>query len=264
VKWRWLLPRASRRVLLGAGVVLALMLFWMTAPLVLRRLAFFRVRQVELVGVKYLDAGRVLATLQLSPHASVFDDRDVLVRRLRALDGVADAAVLRRLPGSLQVVVREIEPVALATDPGGALAVVDADGRRLPYDPAAPSARVAAGAGFDLPVVQGDDTLVVGLLARMQAADPALFQTIATARRVTTRGAGGDIVLELGAGAGAGAGAGGSHRVLLARGAGPEVIQAVVLVARDLAAKAKPYAELDARFAGQIVVRRKAGREAHA
>jgi len=31
----------------------------------------------------------------------------------------------------------------------------------------------------------------------------------------------------------------------------------VVLVAQDLAAKARPYAELDARFAGQVVVRRR-------
>jgi hypothetical protein len=45
--------------------------------------------------------------------------------------------------------------------------------------------------------------------------------------------------------------------VLLSRDAGPEVIEAVVMVARDLAAKARPYAELDARFAGQIVVRRR-------
>ena len=56
----------------------------------------------------------------------------------------------------------------------------------------------------------------------------------------------GDVVLELG-----------TRRVLLARDAGPEVIQAVVLVAQDLAAKARPYAELDARFAGQVVVRRR-------
>jgi len=33
----------------------------------------------------------------------------------------------------------------------------------------------------------------------------------------------------------------------------------VVLVANDLASRSRPYAELDARYAGQIVVRRTAG-----
>src|SRR5213596_1505273 len=112
----------------------------------------------------------------------------------------------------------------------GALTPVDADGRPLPFDLA----------GLDLPVVRASagDSSVVGLLARVQAVDAAR-------RTETTRG---DVLLELG---------GGAHRVLLNRDAGPEVIEAVVLVARDLAAKARPYRELDARFAGQVVVRRR-------
>ena len=77
----------------------------------------------------------------------------------------------------------------------------------------------------------------------MQAVDAGLYQEITVARRLTR----GDVALELG-----------SRRVLLGRDAGPEVIQAVVLVAQDLAAKRRPYAELDARYAGQVVVRRRA------
>jgi cell division septal protein FtsQ len=217
---------------------MVVMVLWMTAPLGLRRLRFFRVRQVEIVGIRYLDADQVLAALRLSPTASVFDETGPLAERLRELDGVADASVVRRPPGSLKVIVREIEPVALMMSERGALAPVDADGRQLPFDLS----------GLDLPIVRSNagDSSVVGLLARVQAVDPALFQTIDVARRTeTTRG---DVLLELG---------GGAHRVLLNRDAGPEVIEAVVLVARDLAAKARPYAELDARFAGQVVVRRK-------
>lgn len=209
---------------------------WSAAPLLLRRLAFFRVRQVEIIGIRYLGADRVLAALRLSPRASVFDDSDVLAYRLRALDGIADASVRRRPPGALQVVVREIEPVALVTDARGALSVVDADGRRLPFEPV----------NLDLPLAQSDDSGVIGVLARVQVFDPALFQTIDAARRLDAQH---DVVLELGA-----------HRVLMARDAGPEVIQAVVSVARDLAAKARPYAELDARYAGQVVVRRRGAR----
>jgi len=231
VKWR--------RVLLWAGAALAVMLLWMMAPLGLRRVAFFRVRQVELVGIRYLDADQVLTALQLSPRASVFDDTEVLVDRLRALDGIADVAVTRRPPASLKVVVRETEPVALVANARGALTVVDAVARPLPFELVS----------LDLPVVQtGEkgDSSVVAVLARIQAVDPALFQTIDAAR--LTGGENRDVVLELG-----------RHRVLLTSDAGPEVIQSVVLVARDLAAKARPYAELDARYAGQIVVRRRPG-----
>ncbi len=232
MKW----PRASWRVLAWAGATMAIMVMWMAAPRGLRRLRFFRVQQVEIVGIRYLDADQVLAALRLSPRASVFDDTQVLTERLRRLDGVADASVSRRPPGSLQVIVREIEPVALLMSGRGGLEPVDAVGRKLPFDVA----------GLDLPIVRSSpgDSGVVGLLARVQAVDPALFQTIDAARR--TEAQRGDVLLELGA-----------HRVLLNRDAGPEVIEAVVLVARDLAAKARPYAELDARFAGQIVVRRR-------
>jgi len=116
---KWSLPRASRRVLLWAGAVIAVMLVWMMAPLALRHVAFFRVRQVELVGIRYLDADQVLSALQLSPRASVFDDTEVLIDRLRALDGIADVAVTRRPPASLKVVVRETEPVALVANTRG-------------------------------------------------------------------------------------------------------------------------------------------------
>src|SRR5690242_9544048 len=108
---RWL--RVSWWVLAWASAALVMMVLWMAAPVALRRVAFFRVRQVELVGIRYLDADQVLAALRLSPLASVFDDTEVLADRLRGLPGVADATVSRRPPGSLKVIVREIEPVAL-------------------------------------------------------------------------------------------------------------------------------------------------------
>ncbi len=83
----------------------------------------------------------------------------------------------------------------------------------------------------------------MGVLALIQSVDPALFQTITGARAFAREG----VLLEIG-----------PHRVLVGRDAGPEVIRAVVLVAQDLAAKRRAYVELDARFAGQVVVRRRA------
>jgi len=232
--------RVPRRVLIWSGAVLGAVVLWLAAPSVLRRLAFFRLRQVEVVGVKNLDPDAVLAALRLAPKASVFDDTHLWADRVRGLDGVADARIVRLLPAALKVIVREVEPVALVQGAGG-LVAVDAGGRRLPFDP---SRAAGGGGGLDLPIAQAADSAIVQVLARIQAFDPVLFQDIDAARRFGTRG---DVLLELG-----------SHRVLLARDAGPEVVQAVVLVARDLAAKARRYSELDARYAGQVVVRRKA------
>ena len=231
--------RLPRRVLMWGGAVLGVLALWLVAPSLLKRLAFFRVRQVEVVGVKNLDPDAVLAALRLAPRASVFDDTRLLADRVRGLAGVADARVTRALPASLKVIVREVEPVALVPGAGG-LVAVDAGGRRLPFDPARAA---AGGGGLDLPIAQVADSGIVQVLGRIQAFDPVLFQDIDAARRFGR----GDVLLELG-----------PHRVLLARDAGPEVVQAVVLVARDLAAKARRYLELDARYAGQVVVRRKA------
>ena len=115
------------------------------------------------------------------------------------------------------------------------MSVVDAAGGALSFDPA----RSAP----DLPVAAAADTGLIGLLARVQQTDPELFQEVTAARRARR-----DVVLELGA-----------RRLLLRGDAGPEVIQGVSLVARHLAAQGRAYAELDARYAGQVVVRRKAG-----
>jgi hypothetical protein len=46
------------------------------------------------------------------------------------------------------------------------------------------------------------------------------------------------------------------RRVLVRREVDPEVIRAVQLVARHLTMHGLPYTELDARYAGQVVVRR--------
>jgi hypothetical protein len=112
---------------------------------------------------------------------------------------------------------------------------VDAAGRPLPFDPAR--------SGLDLPIAASGDSGVVAVLALIQSVDPALFHTITGARTFTRGG----VLLEIG-----------PHRVLVGRDAGPEVIRAVVLVSQDLAGKRRAYVELDARFAGQVVVRRRA------
>ncbi len=233
---RW--PRWRRRAVGALGGSGLLALSWFGAPTALRQVALFRVRQIELVGIRNLAPDAVIAALRLDPRASVFTDTRLLADRVRGLTGVADARVVRRLPSALMVEVKEVEPAALAPPiQRGGLVPVDATGRPLPFDPA----RTA----MDLPIAASRDSGVVGVLALIQSVDPTLFQTITGAR--AARGAGGGVVLELGA-----------RRVLVARDAGPEVIRAVVQVAQDLDAKGRPYVELDARYAGQVVVRRRA------
>lgn len=230
--WRARVPRMAGRVIAASAGVVLVAAGWIGGPRVMRRFEFFRVRQIELVGVRHLAPDAVIAALRLTGGASVWDDLDVLTARVRRLHGVKDARVVRRLPGALKVIVREVEPVALVPGPRG-MSVVDAGARPLSFDPTR--------SALDLPVAAGADTVIIGLLARIQATDPELFRDVTAAWRA--RGA---VVVELGA-----------RRLLLRGDAGPEVIQGVVLVAQDLVARGRAYAELDARYAGQVVVRRR-------
>ncbi len=190
-------------------------------------------RQIELVGLRHLGPDAVIAALRLDPEASVFGDTRELAERVRGVPGVAEARVVRHPPAALAVVVREVEPVALApASRGGPLVAVDAAGRPLPFDPAR--------GGLDLPVAGEARPGLAGVLALVQAVDPALYRTITSARALAR----GDILLEAG-----------PRRVLLGRDAGPEVIRAVTLVMHDLARRGRSYDELDARFSGQVVVR---------
>ena len=226
--------RLGRVVVAGSGAALGV-LGWFGGPVLLGRMPLFRVRQIELVGVKNLPPDAVIAALRLPARVSVFTDTRLLAERVRGLAGVAEARVVRRLPAALRVEVREVEPAALVPiGSRGSLVAVDAGGGPLPFDPAR--------TGLDLPIAASADPGVVGVLALVRSVDPRLFHTITGARELAR----GDVLLELG-----------PRRVLLRRDAGPEVIRGVSLVAQDLAAKGRPYVELDARFAGQVVVRRK-------
>ena len=220
----------ARRWAIGLA---ALVTAWILGPRLLRHVGFFRVRQVELVGVRYLAPDAVIGALHLAPRASVFDDLDRLTERLRGLPGIAEARVARRFPASLKVIVREEEAVALVPGAaGGPLLVVDGAGRPVPYDPSR--------AAPDLPIAASADTDLVGVLAQVQSLDLPLFESITAARIDRST-----VTLQQGA-----------RRVLVMRDAGAEVIRAVDVVARDLVTRRIAYVELDARYTGQVVVRR--------
>lgn len=221
------------RLLLGLrllGGVVAVTLIWLGSPTLLRRLDFFRIRRVEIAGLRYLPAAKVIAALELNSAASVFDDLAAAGGRVRSLPGVASAVVRRRLPGTLEIILDEAVPVALAPRNGG-MALLDSSGRILPFDPSASAP--------DLPVAASADARVARVLARVQEHDPLLFARVRTAWRIQN-----DVLLDVE-----------GHRFWF----GPEVtaedIRAVMAVAKDLARQGRKYHELDGRYAGQVIVR---------
>jgi len=212
------------------GALLAACLVWLGAPKVLHRLDFFRIRRVEIAGLRYLPPSKVIAALELGSEASVFDDLSAAGGRVRTLPGVASAVVRRRLPGTLEIELVEAVPVALTPRSGG-MALLDSSGNVLPFDPSASAP--------DLPVAASADARVARVLASVQEHDPVLFARVRTAWLVRD-----DVLLDVD-----------GRRFWF----GPEVtaedIRAVMAVAQDLARRGRKYHELDGRYAGQVIVR---------
>ena len=222
-----------RRLHVGLQVLATLLtvgLVWLGAPKALHRLDFFRIRRVEIAGLQYLPPSKVIAALQLGSEASVFDDLSAAGARVRALPGVASAVVTRRLPGTLEIELVEVFPVALTPRTGG-MALLDSSGRVLPFDPAASAP--------DLPVAASADSMVARVLASVQEHDPVLFARVRTAWRVRD-----DVLLDVD-----------GRRFWFGPAVTAEDIRAVMAVAQDLARQGRKYHELDGRYAGQVIVR---------
>ena len=224
------LLRARYAFLLLGGLTAALALGTAITQ-VLRRLEIFRIRRVEIAGTQYLAPAQIIAALELDARASVFDDLPAAGRELRDLPGVRSAVVRRRLPGTLEIVVEEAVPVALAPR-GASLRMLDSGGSVLPFDPSTKAP--------DLPIAASVDAKVARVLASVRASAPALFGRIEAAWRVQD-----DVILEIEAG----------RRLWFSPAVTAEDIRAVSAVAEDLARQGRSYAELDGRFDGQVIVR---------
>ncbi len=224
------MKRRAVLVLAGVGVVV---LAFVVTPHALRRLAFFEVRQVELVGVRYLSPHALVRALELRSDQNVFDDRNVLVERALGVRGIIGARIERRLPGTLRVIVTEQVPMAMAPGPQGFVAL-DARGQPLPYDPAV--------TGLDLPIVARPDTLLVEVLGAIRIANLDLFHEVDW---VDFAGAG-DIGVNIG-----------ERRWLFAPAPSVRDVDAVLAVRQELERRGVAYDELDARYRGWIVARRR-------
>lgn len=212
-----------------SGAAVLLLLVGVGGFKLLKTMAFFSVRRIELVGARYLTPVIMARALEVPKGATIFDDVAPLERRAREVPGVLSATISRRLPGTLRVTVREALPVGLA-ERGGRLVLVDHAGRVLPFDPTRPAE--------DLPLAE-PDSAVAGLLARMRETEPDLFARVERAGRIRR-----DVVLDLTGG-----------RMWFKVGASSEDIRNLVLVADYLTRNGRTWRELDARFASRIIVR---------
>ncbi len=177
---------ALTRWLTVLGVAAGLTLLAALAPIAFRKWDAFRVRRIEVTGTHFMAPEAALAASGITDTSSVFDDATRWAQRLRAQRMVADARVVRRLPGTVRIEVVEREPVALVRTPE--LRAVDARGRVLPMN--------VAGEDVDLPVItertklSGDSAVdaatarVVRTLLEIRAFDPQLAHSISEIGRV--------------------------------------------------------------------------------
>jgi cell division septal protein FtsQ len=198
------------------AALLIVWLLWLSAPRLFSRLDFFRIRRVEIAGLQYLAPAKVIEVLALDSRASVFDDLSPAGRRVRSLPGVVSAQVSRRLPGTLEIVLVEAVPVALTPRDGG-MALLDASGRVLPFDPAATAP--------DLPIATSADEMVARVLASVQQHVHVLFARVRTAWRVQD-----DVLLDVD-----------GRRFWFSPAVTAEEIRAVMAVAQDLARQRRKY-----------------------
>lgn len=220
------------RIALAVALLLALLASPVWAPRVLAKLAFFRVRKVEILGLRYTPAGEVLARLGVDTTQSVWDPLEPLGARVAAHPQIATAVVSRKLPGTLVVDVTERRPVALVQI-GPDLRAVDERGVRLPLDPSRTP--------VDAPVVlSAPRDTVYHLLASMQREAPQLYARVSSVR---SSGAG-EVVLQL-----ADLPVRAMTTVTLAR------LSDIEPVERDLARRHLRAAELDLRFRDQVIAR---------
>src|SRR5215204_6527843 len=142
------------------------------------RLSYFRVRRVEIVGVRYLAPNDILSRLRVDTTRSVWDDPTPLERRVAAHPQVGTVSIRRKLPGTLVVSVVENMPIAMVSTESGFL-VFDERGRQLPLDPSK--------VPVSLPIAARRDTALFRLLARVRAERPRIFARLSDVTRTGDR-----------------------------------------------------------------------------
>ena len=223
---RW---RLAAGVMLVAGVLAVP--FW--GPRLLVHLDFFRVRKVEVLGLRHTPPAEVLARLRVDTTRSVWHPLEPLVARVATHPQVERVTVRRKLPGTLVVDVTERRPVALVPV-SGTLRAVDERGVTLPLDPSRTL--------VDAPILTSAPRAspVYHLLGIMQRDAPGLYARLSSIRVV----GGNELLLQL-----ADLTVRTMTSVTLARLGDIEPVE------RDLARRQLRAAELDLRYRDQVIAR---------
>jgi cell division protein FtsQ len=223
----------SRRLkLMLAAVVLVLVVgspFW--GPLIMRRMAFFHVHRIEVVGAHYIAPSEILAKLRVDTVQSVWNPTQPLAARVMTHSGVETAVVRRKLPGTLVVEITEHVPVALVPAATG-FRVFDARGRALPIDPA----RVTV----DAPVLSQRDTAVLRFLGAMRRRMPEMYSRVNTISPVGAD----EMLIDLK-----------SHPVRAMKDVSLERLTEIDPVEADLERRQLRATEIDLRYRDQVIAR---------
>jgi cell division protein FtsQ len=210
-----------------------------------RQMAFFRVRAVEIRGVRYIQPNEVVSRLRIDTVASLWDDLEPYRQRVMRHPQVSDVRITRRMPGTLVVTIRENLPVALVQTSAGLLPY-DSLGKQLPIDPARMN--------LDLPIVATTDPVLLKFVGAIRAAEPRVFARIEEVRR-TGRD---EILLTLSSGARVAGVAAPQSRTLRVRvpvGLSVERLADIFPVETDLARRQVQVGELDLRYRDQVIAR---------
>jgi cell division protein FtsQ len=222
-------PKKSRRrgLVLLALVVLVVLLF----PLGARRLDYFRVRRVEVVGARYIQPKTLLNLMAIDSSMTIWHDLDPVAERARRHPQIRQAKISRKLPGTLVLTVDERVPVAMLATADG-VQPLDRDAVPLPIDPTLTP--------VDVPIVTRRDTAVLRLLDGVRENASRLFARISEVGR--DEGGGLRVILS-------------GVTVRAPAGCTSERLAEIMPVLEDLARRGKHVVELDLRFRGQIVAR---------
>jgi cell division protein FtsQ len=222
-------PRIKLALIGIAALLVVSIPLW--APLLLRRMDFFRVRRLEIVGTRYIATNDIVTRANVDTTRSVWDATGLIEGRVRTHPGVATVQVRRKLPGTLVITVTEHQPIALVAGPQG-FRVFDRRGVALPVDPTQ--------VPVDAPVLARADTALLRLLADLRDTLPDLYRRVSEVKRVS------------------------AHELLFELDAAPvrtlttvtlDDLNQILSVEDDLRRRAARITELDLRYSGQIIAR---------
>lgn len=222
-------PRWGRR-LAAVGVLLLLLSPWWARP-ILKRMAYFRVRHVEVRNARFTPAGEVRSRLGIDTTFSIWNDLDSLRLRVESHPEVREASISRRFPATLVVRLEEYLPVALVPGREG-MKAYDGSGRLLPIDPSRTP--------VDVPLASRPDSATFRFLEELREGARDIYDRLNEVQWVSRNELRLDLV---------------KYVVRIPPDIGVDRLALISSVEAELAARHAQIRELDFRFRDQVIAR---------